>query len=76
MLEEIKELFELTLLERADFSQINLFIMISMFTLDSIPVIVEFKIVAEGEKNNLLTTSLISTTIQDRGKRERSDVML
>ena len=45
--------------------------MMSMSMSDDKLVIVEFEIVAEWEKNNLLATSLIGAIIQDRGKRER-----
>jgi len=41
--------------------------------LEKILVIVKFVIDAEEKKQCLFVTSLISTTIQDRGKRERSN---
>ena len=47
MLEEIEELLEFGLLERAVYSWIELFITMSMYMTDGKLVIVEFKIVAE-----------------------------
>ena len=72
-LEEIEELLELALLGRANLLLIKSFITMSMFTLNGILVIIEFKKVTEGERKYLFATSLIVVTMQDGDKRERSD---
>ena len=62
------------MLERLDFSLMIVSISISMFKLEGNWAIVEWKVYAEECENCLFTNSLIGATIQDRGKRERSDV--
>ena len=47
----------------------------SMSVSDSLEVIIEFEVIAEEKRQCLFTTSLMNTTIQDGGKRKRSDII-
>ena len=60
------------LLERAEYSLFMLILM-SISILEGILAIIEFVVDAEEKKQYLFTTSLIGATIQDRGKRKRSN---
>ena len=71
MLEEIKELLKPALLERVDLPLIMLLFM-SMFMLEGFWTIVEYKVLADEKRRCLFATSLMSATIQDGGKRQRS----
>ena len=48
-------------------------ILMSISILEGILAIIEFVVDAEEKKQYLFTTSLIGATIQDRGKRKRSN---
>ena len=60
------------MLERAEYP---LFILILMFIsiLEEILAIVEFVVDTEAKEQYLFTTSLIDTTIQDKGKRKKNN---
>ena len=62
---------ELTLLEEANLS-LMMSVLTSMFIVDSKWAICKGCIVVVEVENNVFTNSLISATIQDSGKRERS----
>ena len=71
-MEKIEDFLEFNLLEEADLLLI-MSILMSMSILDGKLAIVEgFELVAEVEEC-IIANSLMGTTIQDNGKRERSD---
>ena len=74
MLNGIEKLLKLYLLERAEYP---LFILIStsISMLEGILAIVEFVIDVEKKEQCLFATSPTNATIQDEGKRERSDLL-
>ena len=73
MLEEIDELLELALLEKAD---LPLILSQSMFMsiLEGIWAIEKWVVLAEELEKCIFANSLTGATIQDGGKRERSDL--
>jgi len=70
VLEEIDELLELTLLERVGLPLISSSSSMSITILGGNQAI---EILAEELEKCLFTNSLMGTTIQDGGKRERND---
>ena len=72
MLNAIEKLLKLYLLERAE-CPLFMLILMSISILEEILAIIEFVVDAEAKEQCLFTTSLIDATIQDRGKKKRSN---
>ena len=72
VLNEMEKLLRLYLLERAE-CPLFMLILMSISILEGILAIIKFVVDMEAKEQCLFTTSLINTTIQDRGKRKRSN---